>query len=241
MRSSSATRRRGAAPAPSGGSGRGRRSRRPLTGDAGSRSQRAVVDRLDQQLLDQPGLTGDGLRRAGRPASSARCSSRSVSRHDGSQPTIGTPRSASGASRAAIAAAIAARLVEQALGDARPPAAAGALQPHAPAGRLEQLDRRAADRGLGVGRERVGEEDDVAARRRRRGAPGAGPSARRSRARSAAAGARRSIPTVRSSSARAAGSRAGRLDSGASAAPARLRRRIAPNSRERSGTPWMSW
>ena len=68
--------------------------------------------------------------RAGRPGSRLRCSSRSVSRHDGSQPTIGTPRSASGASRSHHRLGHPARLVEQALGDARAPAAAGALEPH---------------------------------------------------------------------------------------------------------------
>ena len=47
----------------------------------------------------------DGLR-ARVVGQQAGCSSRSVSRHDGSQPTIGTPRSASGASRATIASAI---------------------------------------------------------------------------------------------------------------------------------------
>jgi hypothetical protein len=55
------------------------------------------------------------------------------------------------------------RRPEQALGDARPPAAARALQAHAPPRALEQLDRRAADLGLGERRERVGQEDHVAA------------------------------------------------------------------------------
>ena len=36
--------------------------RRPLTGESGSSAQRAVVDRLDEQLLDEPRLVGDGLR-----------------------------------------------------------------------------------------------------------------------------------------------------------------------------------
>ena len=107
-----------------------------------------------------------------------------------------------------------------------------ALQPHAPPGALEQLDRRAPDPGLREGRERVGEEDDVAARRRGRPPVAARvPSAAASRARSAAAGARRRSPAVRSSSARAPGSRGSRFDSGASAAPSRF---SAPDRPERA-------
>ncbi len=49
------------------------------------------------------------------------------------------------------------------------------------------------------------------------------------------------IPSVRSSSARAPGIRGSTFDTGASAAPARFSRRIAPNARERSGVPWTSW
>src|SRR3954453_16944733 len=121
----------------------------------------------------------------GSPGSRARYSSRSVSRHDGSTPTIAVPRAASAASRSTIARAIPCawssrplerlprppphprRLVEQALGEARPPAAAAALQAHAPAGALEERHRRPADRRLGERCERGGEQDDLAARRRR--------------------------------------------------------------------------
>ena len=108
-------------------------------------------------------------RRARRPAAATRYSSRSVSRHDGSTPTIGVPRARVAREAVDHRARHPPRVLEQALRDARPPAAAGALQPHAPPGALEQLDRRAPDPGLGEGRERVGEQDDVAARRR--GAP----------------------------------------------------------------------
>ena len=54
-------------------------------------------------------------------------------------------------------------------------------------------------------------------------------------------GRRRSMPATRSSSARAGFKRPGRFESGAAAAPSRLSGRIAPNSRERSGTPCSSW
>ncbi len=54
-------------------------------------------------------------------------------------------------------------------------------------------------------------------------------------------GRSRAIPSVRSSSARAPGTRGTRFDTGASAAPARFSARIAPNARERSGVPWISW
>ena len=180
---------------------------------------------------------------AGRPAAGSGAPRRSVSTHDGSQPTIGTPRSARRAPAARPCRPPSAGLVEQALGDARAPAAAGALQPHAAPGGLEQLDRRPADRRLGEGRERIGEEDDVA-----RGAPRARarPHAVRyqrssdSRAKRGS-GRSRAIPPSARASARIGARRRGRFDSGAVAAPSRLSVRIAPNSRERSGTPWMSW
>ena len=103
----------------------------------------------------------------GSPGSSARCSSRSVSRQDGSQPTIGTPRSASGASRSAMSAAMprawSSRPLEMLARPQQPPLSSRTRQP----GGLEQLDRRAADARLGEGGEGVGEEHDLAARRRR--------------------------------------------------------------------------
>jgi hypothetical protein len=54
-------------------------------------------------------------------------------------------------------------------------------------------------------------------------------------------GRRPAMPTPRSSSGRAPGIAVAQFDTGASAAPTRLRRRIAPNTRERSGMPWMAW
>ena len=60
-----------------------------------------------------------------RSPSSWTCSSRSVIRHDGSQPVIG-PSVLS--SRSVSASALARRIVEQALGDAGPPAAARVLE-----------------------------------------------------------------------------------------------------------------
>ncbi len=162
MRSQQRDRRRRSPPAPSGGSGRGRRSAARDRRSAVSRSA-PVVDRLHQQLLDELRVAPATACARGSPGSSARCSSRSVSRHDGSQPTIGTPRSASGASRAAMSAAIALRLVEQALGDARAPAAAAALEPHAqPAASSSSIAARPIG-GLGERGERVGEEHDLAA------------------------------------------------------------------------------
>ena len=132
--------------------------------------QRAVVDRLDEQLLDELRLARRPPRARGSPGCSARCSSRSVSRHDGSQPTIGTPRSAYGASRAVMSAAIPRAWSSRPLEMLARPQQPAALEPHAIAGRLEQLDRRAADRRLGERGERVGEEHDLAARSRRRAA-----------------------------------------------------------------------
>ena len=111
------------------------------------RAERAVVDRLDEQLLDQPGLLRDGLRaRVVREQLQVLLAQRQQARRlaaDDRHAALGVRREPP-----AIASRHAARLVEQALGDARAPAAAGALQPHAVAGGLEQLDRRAADRRL---------------------------------------------------------------------------------------------
>ena len=160
---------------------------RPLTAEPGSSVRRAVVDRLDEQLLDQPRLVRDDLRarvvgQQGQVLLAQRQQARRLAADD--------RHAALGLGREPLDHRLRhpARLVEQALGDARAPAAAGALEPHAPAGGLQQLDRRAPDRGLGEGRERVGEEDDVAARARRRRATACGPSARASGGRSAAAG-----------------------------------------------------
>ena len=49
------------------------------------------------------------------------------------------------------------------------------------------------------------------------------------------------MPTVRSPTLRSNGIRPGTFDSGAVADPSRLSVRIAPNTRERSGTPCSSW
>ena len=190
----------------------------------GAQRQRAVVDRLDQQLLHEPRRAGHRLARARR-----RAAGRGAPRAASAGTTARSRRSARRARRRARAArpsrsAIAARLVEQALGDARAPAAAGALQPHAPARALEQLDRGAADGGLGEGRERVGEEDDVAARAAR------APRAPRSQ--------RSSVSRVKRGSGRAAVD-AGRALEQRRAAAGRLRQRRGRRAEpvERAGSP----
>ena len=102
------------------------------------------------------------------------------------------------------------------------------------AGGLEQLDRGAADPRLGEGRERVGEEDDLAARP---APPGAAVPAHQR----LALEARQRAP-ARDAQRRAQRPDApGRFESGAVAAPRRLSVRIEPNSRERSGVPWIAW
>ena len=127
--------------------------------------------------------------------SSATCSSRSVSRHDGSTPVIVAVAGQALGQRLGLGV----RVVEQALGDRRAPAAAAALQPHVVARGVEQLDRRAADAGLGERRERVGEEDDLAAARRARRAACSAQRISVSRSKRGS-GRRRSIPATCSSS-----------------------------------------
>ena len=106
------------------------------------------------------------------------------------------------------------------------------LQP----GGLEQLDRRAADGGLGVGRERVGEEDDVAAASPPLPAR-AGANQRSSVSRvKRGSGRRRSMPATRSSSGarhRAVGQRRGRR-----AEPVQRADR-AEQPASAAATPWM--
>ena len=100
-----------------------------------------------------------------RCAPARRTRRRSVSRHDGSSPTMATPRAAYGMQARHVPRRVLARLVQHALGDERP-AAALAVDEHDPvAGRLQQLDRGAADLGRVVGDERVVEEHHLAARR----------------------------------------------------------------------------
>ena len=179
--------------APQQGDGRGRADERLLVAMAVEQDppaaerrrlaqpQGAVVDRLGEQLLDQPGRAGDRPA-AGSPGSSATCSSRSVSRQHGSTPTIGTPRSAHGASRADIASRqppawssspleMLARPQQASLSSrtaSRPP----------PAARWPRGDGR-----LGAGGERVGQEHDLAA--------GAGPVRRLAGGAASAAGVAR--------------------------------------------------
>ena len=164
MRSSSATRRRRAAPAPSGGSGRGR-------GSAGRRAasrpqrERAVVDRLDEQLLDQPRLRRDGLRArvAGQQRQvllAQRQQARRLAADDRRRRARRRAR-AGRPSRSAIARASSSRPLEMLARPQQP----RALQPHvaSPAASSSSIAARPIA-GLGERRERVGEEDDVAAR-----------------------------------------------------------------------------
>ena len=137
-------RRRGSAPAarrsrrcpraPSGGSGRG----------TGSAAGRGPCSRSAPSSIASTSSSSTSLVRAATPRSpsSCTCSSRSVSRHEGSTPVIvAVPGQALG-QRLGLGA----RVVEQALGDRRAPAAAAALEPHVVARGVEQLDRGAARR-----------------------------------------------------------------------------------------------
>ena len=113
---------------PSRGSGRAARSavRRAASPRA---AQVAVVDRLEQQVGDQVAPGRRRLRARASSGSRSRYSSRRVSRHDGSQPTIGTPRAASGASRVDRRARHRARAwSSRPLERLEPPAAPAALQ-----------------------------------------------------------------------------------------------------------------
>ena len=210
--------------APSGGSGRGR-------GCAAGRGRSAAARR----------------RRSPRPAAPRRaCALRDAAvaeqlhvllaqRQQAGrlEPVIERRRPASrSVSASAFAVASSSRPLEI---DARPQQPR-ALQPHVVARGVEQLDRRAADAGLGEGREGVGEEDDLAAVAVLRGARLPVPADQR-----LALEARQRPPARRSRrrcSSRRRGT--GRFDSGAVAEPSRLSVRIEPNSRERSGVPWIA-
>ncbi len=116
--------------------------------------QRAVVDRLHEQLLDEP---------------RARCDAAVAEQRDVLLAQRQQARGLDAGDRRRALQPLGQRLglgvrvVEQALGDRGAPAAAAALQPHVVARGVEQLDRGAADAGLGEGREGVREEDDLAA------------------------------------------------------------------------------
>ena len=114
-----------------------------------------------EQLLDEPGVVGDGLRAgvAGLQAEVLLLEGQQARRlaADDRHAALGVRGEPLGHALRHRACP-----VEQALGDARAPAAARRLEPHGVAGRLEQLDRGAPDRRLREGGERVGEEDDLA-------------------------------------------------------------------------------
>ena len=134
---------------------------------AGLRAQRQPARPLAQQELLEEQALPRHRRAPRRCAPDPTYSSRSVSRQEGSSPTIGEPaRDAAGRAARRSTAASVARLVEHALGDHRPPAALrgrrarrGTRPP--PAARIAG----AADLRRVVGDERVVEQHHLAARR----------------------------------------------------------------------------
>ena len=110
--------------------------RRPAIG----RAMRPAAASRGEELLEQQGCAAS--RSVSAPGSMERNSSRSVSRQDGSSPTMGMPRSTSGRGRGEHAAGLGARLLDQTGGQER----AAAAQRPAAVGRAERQrrDSRAA-------------------------------------------------------------------------------------------------
>ena len=155
-----------------------------------------------------------------------------MSRHDGSQPTIGTPRSAYGASRSVMSSAIprarSSRPLEIEDRPQQPPLSTRTDQPAASS---SSIAARPIAGSVKVVNESASHTSSRPVDRDRR------LSHRSSVSRAnRGSGRRRSMPATRSSSRRGA-----RFDSGAVAEPSRFKARIDPNIRERSGTPCTSW
>ena len=177
---------------PSGGSGRARR--RACSSGCSAGDQRPASSSRATNSSNSNACAATA--RAASVGTSARNSSRSVSRHDGSSPTIGTPRAAYGASAAIVRSASARaassnpapRYVRPQHSGRAPPERGLANVDRVP-GRAQHALRGARDVGFEPAVERVDEQHHLAVRRGRRRARRRSPRAARETAARASAAA----------------------------------------------------